>query len=137
MMKVKAISAILVGLVFGVGFFAGQSVSQQTPPTEGKALTADNPVLLDLGPEITGYKLRVRVFHIAGGGVVPLHSHKDDPVIAHYYGGGSLSEYNHDGTYVKERGGSKTFIDDRSVNHWYENKTTEPVTVVVSDIVKQ
>jgi quercetin dioxygenase-like cupin family protein len=135
-MKIKGVSAVLVGSIFAFGFWAGQSIGQGKPPTEGKGITAPDPVTMDL-PEAPGYKLRVRVFNIAGGGVVPLHDHKDNPVIAHYYGGGSLSEFNHDGTYVKERGGSKTFIDDRSVNHWYENKTKDPVTVVVSDIIKQ
>jgi quercetin dioxygenase-like cupin family protein len=136
-MRIRAIGAIVVSSVFALGFFAGQSMGQQKPPTEGKGITAPDPVLMDLGPEIQGYKLRVRIFNIAGGGIVPLHDHKDNPVIAHYYGGGSLSEFNHDGKYVKERGGSKTFIDDRGINHWYENKTKDPVTVVVSDIVKQ
>lgn len=64
-----------------------------------------------------------------------MHSHKDDPTVAYYYGG-ALSEFNFDGKAAGQRGGGKAFADDRSVNHWYENRSKETATVVVSDVVK-
>lgn len=69
-------------------------------------------------------------------GIVPLQSHKEDPTVA-YYAGGALSEFNFDGKALGLRGGGEACPDDRSVNHWYENRSKEAVTVVVSDFVKE
>lgn len=138
-MKVKAklFGSLLVGSVFAVGFIAGQGISQEKVPTDFIGVSADDPVTLDLGPELKGHKVRIRVFHIAGNGTVGLHSHKDSPSLAHYYGPGTLTEFTHEGKMVGTRGGSKTYIDDRNTNHFYLNKTDGVVNVVVADVVKE
>lgn len=126
---------VLTSSILFTGMLTGVAVSQQTPPTEGRGLKAAEPISVDLGPELTGRKLRMRVITIEPGGVVPLHSHKDNPTIAHYYGG-KLTEFSADGKMVQERGGGATFADGREINHWYENRSGSAVTVAVADVIK-
>jgi hypothetical protein len=133
----KVVGSMLVGSVFVLGFYAGQSMSQEKVPTDFIGVTSDDPVVLDLGPELKGHKVRIRVFHIAGKGTVGLHSHKDSPSLAHYYGAGVLSEFDSTGKYVGERGGGKTYVDDTNTNHFYLNKTDGAVNVVVADVIKE
>lgn len=133
-MNRKLVGSVIVASIFGVGFFAGQSIGQEKVPTDFIGVTSDDPVTLDIGG---GQKVRIRVFHIAGKGTVGLHSHKDSPSLAHYYGPGALSEYDSSGKYVGERGGGKTYIDDANTNHFYLNKTDGAVNVVVADVVKE
>lgn len=122
----------LFAVVMAAAFSAPPALAQKAP-TEGKGIQMADPVVVDLG---NGTKLRTRVFIVAPGGVLPLHAHKDNPTVA-YYHGGPLSEFNFDGKALGTRGGGKAFADDRSVNHWYENRSKQAATVVVSDVVTE
>ena len=130
-MKTAIRNSLVVAALAGA--FIASSALAQKAPTEGKGIKAAEPVLVDLG---AGTKLRTRVFVVEPGGVIPLHAHKDNPTVAYYYGG-PLSEFNYDGKALGTRGGGKAYADDRSVNHWYENRSKETATVVVSDVVKE
>jgi quercetin dioxygenase-like cupin family protein len=131
-MKVKTWRSVVVASALMSVFLTGAAIGENKAPTEGKGIQAAEPVFVDLGQ---GLRLRTRVFIVEPGGVIPLHSHKDDPTVAYYYGG-PLSEFNFDGKAAGLRGGGKAYADDRSVNHWYENRSHEAATVVVSDVVK-
>ncbi len=131
-MTIRSWHSAMAASALIAGFIAGPALGEDKAPTEVKGIQAADPVFVDLGQ---GLRLRTRVFIVEPGGVIPLHSHKDDPTVAYYYGG-PLSEFNFDGKALGQRGGGKAYADDRTVNHWYENRSKETATVVVSDVVK-
>ncbi len=121
-------------LTLAVGFGLGTAVGQQSPPKENKGLDAKVMGTVDLGPDIPGLQLRLRMITLEPGGVVGIHSHKERPAFA-YILKGTLTE-SREGGYKKEKGPGGFITESRDVTHWAENKGTAKVVLVGVDIVK-
>ncbi len=125
---------LLIAFVLVAGL--GTAVSQQAGPTESKGVNAPVIASLDLGPEIDGMQgrqLRMRMFTLAPGGVVAVHSHKDRPA-AVYLLVGRL--HINEGGHVKEYREGDSWAEGKDVTHWAENRGTIPAVAVVVDIIK-
>ena len=121
-------------LTLAVGFGLGTAVGQQSPPKENKGLDAKVMGTVDLGPDIPGLQLRLRMITLEPGGVVGIHSHKERPAFA-YILQGTLTE-SREGGYKKELGPGGFITESRAVTHWAENKGMAKVVLVGVDIVK-
>jgi len=140
-MKRHLFLAILAGTAvaaaaFGVG--VGVAVGQQTPPAANQGLSVSPPTFLDLPQEldnIDGRQLRLRVVTIEPGGVVPIHSHKGRPTVAHLVSG-VLTE-RREGDWVKVHQPGDSWTEGGDVTHWAENRGTAPTVVVAVDVFKR
>ncbi len=121
-------------LTLAVGFGLGTAVGQQSPPKETKGLDAKVMGTVDLGPDIPGLQLRLRMITFEPGGVVAIHSHKERPAFA-YILQGTLTEFR-EGGHMKEYGPGGFITESRDVTHWAENKGMAKVVLVGVDIVK-
>jgi quercetin dioxygenase-like cupin family protein len=128
--------ASLVGCWLIVGLWSASS--QQAPPTENKGVKIDVLATIDLGPEIDGMQgrqLRLRLVTTEPGGVNAVHSHKDRPAVVHVLQG-TFTEHREGGG-GKEYKKGESWSEGKQTTHWSENKGTEPLVVIVADIVKQ
>ena len=121
-------------LTLAVGFGLGTAIGQQSPPSENKGLDAKVMGTVDLGPDIPGLQLRLRMITLEPGGVVAIHSHKERPAFA-YILQGTFTE-SREGGYQKELGPGDFITEARDVTHWAENKGMAKVVLVGVDIVK-
>src|SRR2546427_10092564 len=75
---------VLVGACsLAAGFGLGAALGQQSPPTENKGLAARGESTSDLGPDFSGYQLRLRTITFEPGGVAGVHSPKGPPAVAY------------------------------------------------------
>ena len=126
--------ALVLSLVLAGGL--GYAVGQQTAPAESKGVNVAKTAALDLSKEIEtvqGRQLRLRVVTLEPGGVVGLHSHDGRPGVA-YVISGTLIE--HRGEEAIERKPGDAWTEGKDTTHWAENKGSEPVVVVASDVFK-
>jgi quercetin dioxygenase-like cupin family protein len=125
-----------VGLLIGVLAGAVQAVSA---PTENKGVKIDLLSAYELGKQgLDDYQtrqFRVRQVAIAPGGMVAVHSHKDRPGMA-YIVTGTLVEHR-DGQEAREYKGGDVITETTDVNHWVENKTSDPVVIIAIDLFKE
>ena len=121
-------------LTLAVGFGLGTAVGQQSPPSETKGVDAKVASAIDLGPDIPGLQLRLRMITFEPGGFVAIHSHKERPAFA-YILQGTLTEFR-EGGYKKEYGPGDFITEARDVTHWAENKGMAEAVLVGVDIVK-
>ena len=129
---ILVITAWLLGLALATGL--GTATAQQAAPTESKGITVTVLATVDLGPDIPGRQLRLRIVTVEPGGVFQVHSHKDRPGAA-YVLSGTITE--HRGDVVKEYRAGESWAEDRNVTHWIENKGTSPAVIISPDIFKQ
>src|SRR5439155_14460258 len=126
---------ILVGICsLAAGFGLRSAVGQASPPSENKGLDAKVESTIDLGPDFSGYQLRLRTITFEPGGVAGFHSHKDRPAFA-YVLQGTLTELRQGG-YEKRVSPGEVITESRDVQHWAENRSGAKVVVVGVDIVK-
>jgi len=142
MLNKRVVTASCAALCFAIGGFAigVSSASAQTMegPKEGKGLRINVLGEVDLGPEIDGMagrKLRYRYWWIEPGGIIPVHSHKDRPAII-YVVKGDIVEHRSDTTTPKVHKQGETTLESQGVLHWWENKGSVGVELIVSDICK-
>jgi quercetin dioxygenase-like cupin family protein len=110
-----------------------------TGPTEPRGIDARDLGFVPLGsefpaiPQMNGRQLRMRLWTIAPGGVIPVHSHADRPALI-FFMEGEIVEHRDDrpdpvthraGEVSKEAGG---------VSHWWENRGSVPVKLVAADV---
>jgi quercetin dioxygenase-like cupin family protein len=127
-------ASIIIVWFFGFAFAIRVGTAQQAAPTENKGVTLSPLTSVDLGPEIPGMHLRMRTITIEPGGVVAVHSHKDRPGSA-YVLKGTVME--HRGDVAKEYSAGGSWVEDRNVTHWVENKGTSPAVLIAVDVFKQ
>jgi quercetin dioxygenase-like cupin family protein len=112
-------------------------MSDEQVAPETKGVTAEVLATVDLGPEIEGMagrQLRLRMFRFEPGAVFgPLHDHKDRPGIV-YILQGHITDHR-DGV-ATDYGPGVGWPEDRSTNHWLENRGTEPAVEISVDIVR-
>jgi quercetin dioxygenase-like cupin family protein len=110
------------------------ATAQQAAPTENKGVNITLLNAIDLGPEIPGRQLRMRMITVEPGGVIAVHSHKDRPGTA-YVLQGTVME--HRGDVAKEYGAGGNWAEGGDATHWVENKGTSPAVLIAVDIFKQ
>jgi quercetin dioxygenase-like cupin family protein len=104
-----------------------------TPQTsaENKGLKAAELRSVDLGSEIDSGqegKLRLRVLILEPGGVVELHSHKDQPTILHVIKG-TLTSHRQGKPEVVLRAGVG-LAESKASNYWVQNTGSEPAEFI-------
>ena len=121
-----------------------------TPPGEQRSAPADAPSgtsgvsvmplgTLDLSGEFNGLRgrvLRTRRITIAPGGSVAWHEHDQRPGVA-YLLNGALIEIRDDGSGPRsiQRHAGDAVFESSGVLHGWRNRSAQPVTAVVIDIV--
>ncbi len=124
----------IVALFMGFTLAMQVGTAQQAAPTENKNVTFTPLTAVDLGPEIPGLQLRLRMITLEPGGVVAVHSHKDRPGSAYVLKGTVIE---HRGDMAKEYSAGGNWAEGRNVTHWVENKGTSPAALIAVDIFKQ
>ncbi len=102
---------------------------------ETKGVSSELLTTVDLGPEIegmAGFQLRMRLFTFEPGAVFgPTHDHKGRPGIV-YILQGTITD--HRGGVATDYGPGVGWPEDRTTNHWLENRGTVPAVEVSVDI---
>jgi quercetin dioxygenase-like cupin family protein len=135
MLNKRVVTASCAALCFAIGV---SSASAQTleGPKEGKGIRVSLLGEVDLGPEINGMggrKLRYRYWSVEPGGIIPVHSHKDRPAII-YMLKGEIIEHRSDTATPKVHKAGETTLENHDLEHWWENKGSVGVEMIVGDI---
>ena len=147
MNKSIEISVLAVGLsaALSSGAFAGACPADKilkTPQkienvTDASKLTAE--VVNSVDPSgwrgMKGLILRTRRLSILPGGFVPTHSHADRPAIIYIISGEIIEHSTTCQVPIVHKAGDSTAEFGSDLQHWWENKGTEPVVLTSSDLV--
>lgn len=116
---------------------AGVELAATGGPAETRGILATDVLgALDLAsdfPQMRGYQLRARVVKLDAGGVVAVHQHDSRPAVA-YLLEGRVTEVRPGQGEKAHTPGMATF-EQTGVVHWWENRSDEPATVLIVDIV--
>lgn len=114
-------------------------LAQQAPPSENKGMTAVQLSNLDLSKQglkdFDQRQMRMRQIVFEPGGVGAFHSHAQRPALT-YVLKGTLLEHRKgapDRTYKP----GDVITESTDVDHWAENKGSEPVTLISVDLFKE
>jgi quercetin dioxygenase-like cupin family protein len=126
-------------LAFGVAAaLSGSAVAQQVP-TETKGMKADMLSSFPLGKQglhdLDQRQIRMRQITIEPGGVAGFHSHKERPALT-YVLKGAIVEHRKDAAERTYKAG-EVITETADVDHWAENKSSEPVTLISVDLFKE
>jgi quercetin dioxygenase-like cupin family protein len=135
----KVIAASALSIVMA-GLFAYQSVqAQRQPPSEHKGVKVKNlgaisgdSMSAQVG--LQGYKMQLREITLAPGGQIARHDHYKRPGLV-WTLSGSWTEGRPEGEKDYPETLDEAILEDASTEHWFWNDGTEPVRVVVCDIV--
>lgn len=123
--------------VFIVGISV--AVAQQSPPTENKGIKVEPLSGFALGKQnlddLAQRGFRLRQLTIEPGGVAGFHSHKDRPALT-YIMKGTFTEHRK-GAIDREYKPGEVITESTDVEHWGENKTTEPIVLISADLFKE
>ncbi len=140
--RLSILAASLASL--GIGALVGAMVTQgqaqtTTPPTEHKGVS-----LISLGvvPEaslekqigLSGYIMQLREITLEPGGQIARHSHAKRPGLVLTLSG-SWTEGRPAGERDYPAGEKIAIVEDDATEHWFWNRESEPVKVVVCDLV--
>jgi quercetin dioxygenase-like cupin family protein len=121
------------------GGLGGSVSAQPSAPTENKGMSAQQISGFDLSKQgLKDYdqrQMRIRRITLEPGGVGGLHSHAQRPALS----------YIVSGTFIEHRKGApdrtykagEVITESTDVEHWGENKGTEPVVIVSVDLFKE
>jgi quercetin dioxygenase-like cupin family protein len=108
-----------------------------TGPAESKGIASIEPLgIVELGaefPGMEGRQLRARLFTIAPGGIVGIHTHNQRPGYAYILSGRIIEHRNDAAGPITHEPGSFA-MEKTGVTHWWENPFDEPVKALVVDI---
>jgi quercetin dioxygenase-like cupin family protein len=131
----KRLVALLSVLAIGGGLSA--AVAQQAP-TENKGIKAEALSGFALGKQglddFAQRQMRIRQITVEPGGVAGFHSHKDRPALT-YVMKGSVTEHRKGGPDRTYKAG-EVIIESTDVEHWAENTSAEPATLISVDLFK-
>ena len=124
--------------VLAVGGGLSSAVAQQAP-TENKGMKAEALSGFTLGKQglddLAQRQMRIRQITIEPGGVAGFHSHKDRPALT-YVMKGSLTELRKGGADRTYKAG-EVITESTDVEHWAENTSAEPATLISVDLFKE
>ena len=128
-----------IALALVVGMAAGAVFAAQEPPTENKGMKVAQLAGFDLGKQgLKDYEqrqMRMRQIDFAPGGVAAFHRHAQRPALSYILKGELLEHRKGAADRVYKAGDVITETTD--VDHWGENKGTEPVTIISVDLFKE
>jgi quercetin dioxygenase-like cupin family protein len=118
---------------------AGAVIAAQEPPTENKGMEAKQLAGFDLGKQglhdLDERQMRIRQIDFAPGGAVAFHSHAQRPALS-YILKGELIEHRKGAPDRVYKAGD-VITESTDVDHWAENKGSDPVTIISVDLFKQ
>lgn len=127
------VSGMLVG---NLDIAAGKA--QEAYPTEHKGIgvtqlgvVPEESVIRQIG--IDGYFLQLRLATLEPGGQVARHQHDTRPGLV-YTLEGSWIEGSPDGEREYPSGEGIALVEDADTDHWFYNRSDEPVTVLICDM---
>lgn len=131
----------LVYLLAAVAPFAPGNANAEdfTGPTTPRDIAAETLGNVPLGPEypdiagFNGRELRMRLWTIQPGGIVPLHSHRDRPAIM-YILDGDIIEHRDDRDDPVVHSAPGISKESGGVTHWWENTGDVTVQLIAIDI---
>lgn len=85
------------------------------------------------GPMLDGRLFRMRRLEIEPGGIVPWHSHGERPAIIFIQSGEIVEHSSTCAVPIVHKAGDVT-TEMRTVSHWWENTSDEPVVILSADI---
>ena len=142
--KLAGYAMILASILsFAAGAFIGSRDNKvfaaMEPPTEHKGISVKS---LGVVPEtslaatigLDGYIMQLREITLEPGGQIARHSHATRPGLV-YTLAGSWTEGRSSGERDYPAGEKVAIVEDEATEHWFWNRESEPVTVVVCDIV--
>ena len=127
-----------VGAALALGFSAGIAVGQRNAPAENKGLSADKLRSLDLTEEIDSVKgrpLRMRKVMLLPGGVIGLHSHKDQPTVSYFLQGEVI--FHEEGQPPRVVKAGETLAEGKGTTHWAQNRAGVAAVWIAVDIPKE
>jgi quercetin dioxygenase-like cupin family protein len=126
-------------LALAIGMAAGAVIAAQEPPTENKGMEAKPLAGFDIGKQglhdLDERQMRAREIDIAPGGAAAFHSHAQRPALS-YVMKGELLEHRQ-GAPDRVYKAGEVITETTDVNHWAENKGSEPVVIISVDLFKQ
>jgi quercetin dioxygenase-like cupin family protein len=124
-----------LGLVLAL---SGAAFAQQ-PPTENKGISAQPLSAFDLGKQglkdLDQRQMRMRLITVEPGGFAGYHSHAERPALT-YVLKGTLLEHRK-GSPDRTYNAGEVITETTDVDHWAENKGSEPTTLVSVDLPKE
>ena len=142
--KSIGVATILVSILsFGAGaFIAAQDnkvYAAMEPPTEHKGISliplgvvSESSLAATIG--LNGYIMQLREITLQPGGQIARHSHATRPGLVLTLSG-SWTEGRASGERDYPAGEKIALVEDEATEHWFWNRESEPVTVVVCDLV--
>jgi quercetin dioxygenase-like cupin family protein len=131
-MRMMWLSALAMAVTCGMAL-------AQTAPSENKGMNVAPISGFDLGKQglndLNQRQMRIRRITIAPGGVAALHSHAQRPALS-YILSGTLTEHRKDAPDRTYKAG-EVITESTDVEHWAENKGSEPVVLVSVDLFKE
>jgi quercetin dioxygenase-like cupin family protein len=135
--RIMSIARILA--VLTMGMTAGIALAQQMPPTENKGLSVSPISGFDLSKQelrdIDQRLMRIRQIKVEPGGVAGFHSHGQRPALT-YVLSGTFLEHRKGAPDRTYRAGD-VITESTNVEHWGENKGSEPVVLISVDLYKE
>jgi quercetin dioxygenase-like cupin family protein len=129
--------------IFFAGFLAGNldistSTAQEAYPTEHKGIGITK---LGVVPKesmtrqtgLEGYILQLRLATLEPGGQIARHDHTTRPGLV-YTLEGSWVEGRPEGEREYPAGEEVALVEDADTDHWFYNRTDEPVKVLICDL---
>jgi quercetin dioxygenase-like cupin family protein len=125
--------------ILAISVAANIALAQQAPPSENKGMTASQLSGLDLSKQglndLDRRQMRMRQIIIEPGGVVAFHSHANRPSLT-YVLKGTVLEHRKGGP-DRTYGPGEVITESTDVDHWAENKGSEPVALISVDLFKE
>jgi quercetin dioxygenase-like cupin family protein len=130
-------SLFVAGLLVG-NLNISTGTAQETYPTEHKG---NSVTTLGIVPEesmikqtgLSGYFLQLRLATMEPGGQIARHDHTTRPGLV-YTLEGSWTEGRETGEREYPAGEEIALVEDAETDHWFYNRNTEPVKVLVCDL---
>jgi len=117
---------------------ASTALAQQAPPTENKGLSATQLSGLDLSKQglndFDQRQMRMRQIIIEPGGFAGFHSHAQRPALTYVLKGTVLEHRK--GAPDRTYGPGEVITESTDVDHWVENKESQPATLISVDLFK-
>ncbi|MGI9405615.1 MAG: cupin domain-containing protein [Hyphomicrobiaceae bacterium] len=135
MARLNILRTLTIAAGLGAAVGLGTAVAALDGPTEPKGVSDTLLGSIDLSKEIPGLKdrqFRLRYFTIDPGGVVPVHSHKDRPAMFYILQGTVIQHRSDQPARTLTKG--EVSLENNGVEHWWENKGSEQVVLIVTDI---
>jgi len=134
-MRVPSLSAAALFAAFALPA-AAHVLEGPTAPKGLTVVVGGEFAMDDEVPSVPGRSMRVRLFTIEPGGVVPVHSHDGRPDIAVVVEG-EMTEHRSDEDAPVVLGPGGVSLEPNGLEHWWENRSDAPARIVGYDLYER